>query len=815
MPKKASSSDTTKTKVKVINDVQTSSPNINPAMNPPDPEPQGKSIIMPEIGMTGTYNFRGIINEDYNSQLSGRVAMRVYDEMARSDATVKQALLACTLPVRRANWYVEPASQDEKDLEIADFIKHALFEYQEITWDDILRQALLSFQYGVFLFEKVFDFKEVEGKEKIIWKKFAPRLPRSILQWQMGDGNAGIRQLLYTGPTVDIPMNKLIIFVHEKEGDNWWGISGLRSAYKHWYMKTQLEKIDAIAHERQGMGIPFIKMQDGYSDADQQQAVKILKNLRASENGYLIEPANITVDFKDMKAQNTKDAEAPIKYHNRQILVAVLAQFLELGNTSSGSRATSTDHSDLFLKSLESMANNIAGTFNKCAIKELVDLNYDGVIEYPTLKYNGVAKEDINTLSTALQRLGQAGMIKPNDRDEQYLREMLGFPEMDQDDDGEIDDEPIDKDAADVAEDLGVTKEVKKKVNSEKIELAIMRRMSNMDTKDQIEFLKDRLAKLSKMPDNKDIFAETVKVMSAKLSDLQRLMFRETNEFKGWREMTFAEKKVNFNSIQDFINSAEDRLSTQGKKMLTSATDEFIKKLTKALHNNDKKAIVDLEVKFHNDYKGLLKAEFKKAYEFGKNAASREMGLETPANSAEMLRNIDIAADTIATTHGAKIESATKHTIIDQLNKSASVAVSMGAADQEAKKVINKVINDMSTTMVGGYVNDGRGTAFDKYANKIYALQRSELLDNKTCDYCLSMDGRVIPIDDPMAREGSFHSSCRGIWVEIMKDEQEKPEIDGIPDSLRNAHGGKVNDIKQPDELIVKPGGDAEEYLNK
>ena len=802
-------------KVQIVNEVPQPIPLTNPSLVPPEPtKTEGNVIIIPEIGQTGTYNFRGIITEDYNPDLNGRVAMRVYDEMARSDATVKQALLACTLPIRRANWYIEPASQAQDDLDIADFTKHAMFEWGELSWDDVLRQALLSLQYGVFLFEKVFDFKEIDGKQKIIWKKLAPRLPRSILQWQMGDGNPGVRQLLYTGPTVDIPMQKLLIFCHEKEGDNWWGISALRSAYKSWYMKTSLEKIDAIAHERQGMGIPFIKMTTGYSAADFTAATKILKNLRASEQGYLVEPDTLSVEFKDMKASTTKDAEMAIKYHNRQILVSVLAQFLELGNTTSGSRATSTDHSDLFLKSLEAVANNIADTFNKHAIKELVDLNFDNVVEYPILKYNGVAKEDINTLSTALQRLGQAGMIRPNERDEQYLREMIGFPEMEMagaDDD--VDDQPIDKDATDVADDLGVTNEVKKKANSEKIELAILRRLSNMDTKDQIAFLKKKLSDISKLKNGR-IFVEAGKVMSCQLSELQRRLFRETNDFVGWRPLTFAEKKVNFGSIQDFMDKAETSISDQGKKILNAATDDFIKKVTVAMHKNDKKAVAALEVKFQTDYKQMLKTELKKVYEYGKNSAAREMGVETPANSAEILRNIDIAADTVAKSHATKINDAVSYTIVNADNKGATIAAAVGAADAAARKVIDKSVDNMVANMVGGYINTGRSTTFDKYADDIYALQRSEILDERTCDYCLSMDERVIEKDDPMADEGEFHDNCRGIWVEILKDEQEKPSIDGIPDYLRDNYNGQ-NDIKQPKEPIVEPGSSADDYLNQ
>ena len=60
----------------------------------------------------------------------------------------------------------------------------------------------------------------------------------------------------------------------------------------------------------------------------------------------------------------------------------------------------------------------------------------------------------------------------------------------------------------------------------------------------------------------------------------------------------------------------------------------------------------------------------------------------------------------------------------------------------------------------------------------------------------MSIDGRVVAVDDDFAREDIFHSNCGGIWVEIMKDEAELPEITGVPKSITKNYEG-VNDFKQ------------------
>src|SRR4051794_25788880 len=70
-----------------------------------------------EVGDSGTPMFSGIINDEYNPKLSGPLGIRVYDEMRRSDGTVKAAIKACELPIRSAKWYMEPASEDAADAE--------------------------------------------------------------------------------------------------------------------------------------------------------------------------------------------------------------------------------------------------------------------------------------------------------------------------------------------------------------------------------------------------------------------------------------------------------------------------------------------------------------------------------------------------------------------------------------------------------------------------------------------------------------------------------------------------------------------------
>ena len=107
-----------------------------------------------EIGDTGTLISSGFISQqDYNSDLVGQKASKKFDEMRKSDATVRASLLAITLPILSANWFIKAASEDPFDEEVAEFVRLNLFNHMSIAWPDVLRQSLMNLAFGYMAFE--------------------------------------------------------------------------------------------------------------------------------------------------------------------------------------------------------------------------------------------------------------------------------------------------------------------------------------------------------------------------------------------------------------------------------------------------------------------------------------------------------------------------------------------------------------------------------------------------------------------------------------------------------------------------------------
>lgn len=767
-----------------------------------------------EVGDSGTEILNGIVSEEYNTKLRDTRGVKIYDEMRASDGTIKAVILSTSLPIRRAKWFVKAADESEQAAKIAEFVENNLFEWMTISWADFLRQSLLCLPLGVMVFEKVFESRTWNGTEYITWKKFAPRMPKSIQKWETESGELGIQQRKQDGNLVDIPMAKLLVFVNEMEGDNWWGTSILRAAYKHWFIKNNFYRIDNIAFERQGLGVPYAKMPENFTDADRAKAETVLKNLRANHMAYIIEPHDYEIGFKDMQAKTVRDPMPSVQHHNREIVKSVLAQFLELGATDSGSRALSEDQSELFLQAIEAIAEQIAGTINKHAIKQLVDLNFGEQDVYPELTFTGISRADVEKLANAYSTLIMSEGIKAGEADEQYFRELLGLPERDTSNDGQ--DEPGDHggttdtgvDEEDIIDEVGMSDkkgDIKKKIYPERTEIAasINKRLEGFSDADGMAMLKRNIVLIEHhfshpKSEHQKFFSAVRAELTAALNDIRKRTFAESNDFKGYRALTFAEKKVDFKSLQLAMDKFEAEFERSTQLLLESERKKYISALTKAVEKGDRTAIKNATMRVKRQYEKILKKSMKDAYEYGKNNAAKEMGVSSPTNLSTILTQIDVQADAIAELHIAQITNESKTKLTEALAKGNSNVQALAAADAAAAALIRELTRDTSRIVMSGYINHGRDTVFEAHADKIYAKQRSEILDASTCNYCLSVDGRIVEKDDPFSKNTIFHSGCRGIWVEILLDEEDLPAIGGIPKSLRDRFGDAVNDLIQP-----------------
>lgn len=382
----------------------------------------------PEMAFIDPSPFTAWTRLENISELRGKKGLRLFYDMSRSDGAVRGALRVVKTPIQGADWYMEPASEASIDKNIADFVQKTLMEDMETLFERFVEDCLRCIDYGYFVFEKVYYSDPKTDKIKI---NLTPIHPLDIQGWTYdGAGNVtGIRLEPIQGETyqqmVEIPFRRLLMVVFEMEGGDLRGTSILRTAYKHFYYKDTLYKIDAIQKERHGIGVPIIKLPMGFTDKDKDLANQLGRNLRTNERAYITIPWNWEVMFAKLEGQPV-DTMPSIEHHDRKIYESILATF-------TGTKEFNQESLDTFYKSTRYMARVLAATINKYVVRELVDINFLRKNGYPKLCVRRMGEwEETRTMTFALRNLVGAQVLTPDLPLENLIRQLWGLPPLDE-----------------------------------------------------------------------------------------------------------------------------------------------------------------------------------------------------------------------------------------------------------------------------------------------------------------------------------------------------------------------------------------------
>lgn len=385
-----------------------------------------------ELGASGQ-RWRTILGGDeYNPELMGLNGYVAYDKMRRSDGTVSQLLKTLKTPVVAADWFVDTADPENEEANLqAEFVANNLFKWMSTGWLQTLTEIMTMLDFGYSFVEKVFTFHEWKGEQRVIWKKLATRSVQDVVEWNYDDhgGPKSVRMTDFEGrQDVVIPINDMLVFTHRKEQGNVEGRSALREAYKHWYYKENLYKIDAIQKERHGIGIPVIKLPPNFLPTDKQLADELGRNLRTNEWAHIVLPPFWEVEFAEVRGQ-TVDVLQSIDHHDKKLLDAGLAGFL-----SQVSMEDAETGKSMFMSATRHTADLIREVFNLYAIPQLISHNWTDVEDFPQLKARHIGEvTDLRTASFSIRNLVGAGVVRPDDVLEDYLRDLNHLPRRDPD----------------------------------------------------------------------------------------------------------------------------------------------------------------------------------------------------------------------------------------------------------------------------------------------------------------------------------------------------------------------------------------------
>ena len=706
--------------------------------------PQAGKPKVEEIGATGVTIFAGIIaSEEYNTELIGVEGRKIFEKMWRSDGQIASIIRACSLPIIRCDWAIEPYDADDsKSVEIAEQLSNNLFEGLDSPWSKFVREALrVMYVNGFAPFEKLWRYDEPTGLW--VFKDFKVRLPSTITRWYVDTETnefQGIQQSTAKGETfavIDIPGDKMVLFVNEQTGDDYEGMSLLRQAYKHWYYKDNLLRIDAISAERHGVGMPAMKHPNGLSNTAKEKMQSIMQKLQSHEKGYITYGEGYEFTMHGLTGQ-LKSILPSIQYHDKQIAKSVLAQFIDTGQDGKGSYALHEDQSDLFLLALDGMKSNFIDTFTRMAIRQWVNYNYGTEMPCPRLVGSGMRTKKLIDYATALKSMFESNAIKTGPSTEERLRSMFDLPEEPEIEEPEAPSGPGTPPPA------------------------------NPITPEEDEGQAD--------PGEEEDKEEKAEAGKSKL--IQK------------RPLQGAEKFVAFEEIERIQDAATDEFVNKSRAVFKKQINKLVGLAIPILKSNDAEAIADITIPYKGELTDIIASLYLDMFDRGKAQVRDEIERQTRKFAAS--EGDPIGAQGPDATKGF-LKSKAKMGADQMVNAMKSVLgtemykqLKAGTVDEET---IRDLLDTASDKRMAGIARQGVSEAFN-FGRKamsdelggIKEVQYSAVLDENTCSECESMDGTTWKYSDT---EWEIYSggnpnclgggACRCLLIFISEEETDLP----------------------------------------
>jgi hypothetical protein len=217
-----------------------------------------------------------------------------------------------------------------------------------------------------------------------------------------------------------------VIYVRRNGKSCWSGNS--------WYLKKNIEDIEAIGVERDLAGIPIMRVPENVllgSDADAVSArdyyKQVITNIHRNQDEGIILPSTLyppedggpglmyDIQLLGPSSQRQFMTGDIINRYNKMIAMTVLADFLMLGQDQTGSYALAETRNDIFSLSITAILDSIAETINSYAVPRLARLNANiNPQSLPKLTHGDIASSAGLDIANAISLLARGGVTIPD-----------------------------------------------------------------------------------------------------------------------------------------------------------------------------------------------------------------------------------------------------------------------------------------------------------------------------------------------------------------------------------------------------------------
>ncbi|HET7558875.1 MAG TPA: DUF935 family protein [Limnochordia bacterium] len=723
-------------------------------------------VPLGEASTSGQGPYYDFEMQPYNpDSLVGQKGLGVYDKMLTDDQ-IKASLTLKKIALLKSGWDIEPASEDQADIDVAEYVRYVL-EHLSGTFERDLLEIMTALDYGYSVSEIVWEI--IAGgpyKGKVGIQAIKTRRPHG---WQfVADKHNNLRQLVQHTADGDLTLDpaKFAIYTYGGQWGNHYGRSDLREAYRAWWSKDFIIKAWNIFLDKYGQPTPIGKYAQGAKPTDITKLETVLDSMQTASSITL--PEGLSIELLEAMRGGQAGYEAAIDKYDKMIARALLLpEMMGFVERSGGSYNLGEHQFDLFGSVIEFLGGEIAeSVVNEQLVRRLVDYNFT-VDKYPRFHFNSFFGEDPKAEAEVLKTAEDIDLFFPGklQKDMDHGRAKLGLPKLEE-------------------EDLAALEEAKQEAQPPP------------PPPNGGQQQPDAAAQ-----PNGAAFAEGDGVH---------------------RALTFAEKKVDFAEIKREADAAEAKAVTELSGVVAKMRDKLKGSIAKAWPV-DVNEIDGLQVQHVGEFRTALASFMASTYEQGRKDVAAEIAkvkgapkvaamAETPVDEEFLKRR----AFYIAGVERDYVLKQAKQILFQALETGATQKETMFALDQLFAQYV-EVAGDVTTpsrletvvrTNWNNAYNAGRREfmAQPELKEFVPAVEYSAVLDSRTTPFCRSWDGKILSKTNPAVDSITppNHFNCRSILVPVTSIEIEDQAAEGKPVPI----DGDLPSAK-PHKGFGKPGVEA------
>lgn len=275
----------------------------------------------------------------------------------------------------------------------------------------------------------------------------------------------------------------------------------------------------------------------------------------------------------------------------------------------------------------------------------------------------------------------------------------------------------------------------------------------------------------NKFIDNKIQKLSEINLSEKNKAKLEHLKTQVNLSGKFWRGLNETEKSSFLTELSEFYDDQDAKLKDDLQAILNPEIERVVNQAERAISADD--MVVAGTVLYFYINKALfhlIKEKYQVSYQRGKKLVLDRYNNfegEIKESSLPVTQYINQQTNAIVTTTIDELTNEVRDIAQFGIMKKVGVVATIAAIKKILTKKTNRIIQNISGTVIADGLSLGRQEIYQKNLEKITGYKRTEVLDKRTCPVCRALDEKVIEPDNPFHLVDLIHTNCRGEWLAL------------------------------------------------